>query len=194
MATNVTLKTLIQSAYGVKDFQITGGPRWLDGDAYDVSARADAAGQLSNDDLKPMLQALLADRFRLKVHRETKEVSLYSLVVAKTGSKLREHTGPGGPSGGTLRDSGKVTMNAVKVPIAMLAENLGRVLGRTVVDNTGLTALYDFRLEWAQDQTADATGPSLFTALQEQLGLKLESTRGPVEVIVIDSAEKASEN
>jgi uncharacterized protein (TIGR03435 family) len=85
-------------------------------------------------------------------------------------------------------------MNATKIPIAMLAENLSGMLDRPVVNNTGLTGLYDFRLEWASDQATDATGPSLFTALQEQLGLKLESARGPVEVIVIDSAEKASEN
>jgi len=194
MATNVTLETLIQSAFGVKDFQIVGGPSWLDSTAYDVSAKIDGNDDIRGEDLRPLLQALLADRFKLKFHQEMKELSVYSLIVVKTGHKLAEHTGTGGPSGGTLFGSGKASMTAKKATTARLAEGLGRVLGRTVVDNTGLSGTYDFTLEWVPDRSAESTGPSIYTALQEQLGLKLESTKGPVEIIAIDSAEKASEN
>jgi len=194
VATNASLKMLIESAFGVKDFQIAGGPRWLDATSYDIEAKVDRNGRMSDEELRPYLQALLADRFKLKFHRETKEVSVYSLVVGKTGSKLAEHTGTGEPSGRTLFGSGKASMSATKVTTKKIAEVLSQVLSRTVVDNTGLSGMYDLKLEWVPDQTAESTGPSIFTALQEQLGLKLESTRGPVEVLIIDSAEKPSEN
>jgi uncharacterized protein (TIGR03435 family) len=197
-AANVSLKALVQTAFGVRDFQVTGGPRWLDTTAWDIEARSVEAApgdqELSAGKLRPLLQALLASRFQLRFHRETREGPMYSLTVAKGGSKLMPHTGTGGPSGGTLRSGGKATMKVSKVTIANLAEALSGTLDRAVADNTGLHGEYDFTLEWAPDQSAGASGPSIFTALQEQLGLKLESVRGPVETIVIDSAERASEN
>lgn len=194
VATNVNLKTLVMSAFGVRDFQVTGGPGWVDGEAYDVSAKAREGTHLDDAELRPLLQALLVDRFKLKFHHEVKQLPVYSLVVAKTGPKLAPHTGPSGPSGRTLFSSGKATMSATAAPISALAENLGQAVGRTVLDKTGLQGLFDFTLEWVPDQTAASDGPSIFTALQEQLGLKLEAARGPGDVIVIDSAEKASEN
>ena len=193
-ATNVTLRRLIQSAFDVNDFQIVGGPGWIGTEKYDIDAKADVSGVTGHVDYGPMLQALLADRFKLKVHRETKQLPVYSLVVAKSGPRLTDHTGDGGASTNTSHASGKATLTATKVSMDGFAYRLGRDLDRKVVDNTGLRGEYDVTLEWAPDPKPDSTAPSIFTALQEQLGLKLESTRGPVGVVVVDSAEKASEN
>jgi uncharacterized protein (TIGR03435 family) len=188
-ATNDTLKQLVQLAFDVKGFQIVGGPG-LDAAKYDIVATTGKSGDISERDLRPMLQALLADRFALKFHRETREMIAYSLTVAKSGPKLAAHQGAGYSSSSSSAGS----MIATKATMAMLASRLERQLGRTVADRTGLTGEYDYRLTWAPDQAADATGPSIFTALEEQLGLRLDSAKGPVESIVIESAEKPSEN
>jgi uncharacterized protein (TIGR03435 family) len=149
-----------------------------------------------------MMQSLLADRFKLTVHQETKEMPIYALVVAKNSPKLQpskaEETEFGGSRGQFL---------CQKVPMSMLAGQLRRLLGRPVHDETGLTGEYDFKLEWTPDEppanagTAEArtappdrTGPSIFTALQEQLGLRLESRKGVVVVLVVDRVERPSEN
>jgi len=209
--TGVTVKILIQQAYAVRDFQITGGPGWLGSDRYDITAKPEAAS--SGDQVKAMVQGLLASRFQLKFHRETKELPTYALLVGKGGSKLKpaDETAPSGDGrGGAQIRIGRGQFNAEGAPIALLANRLGDVLGRSVIDRTGLTGSYDIKLEWTPDeseggmmrvvegrgdQPPDApTGPSLMTALQEQLGLKLESTKGPVELLVIDRVEKASEN
>jgi uncharacterized protein (TIGR03435 family) len=194
VANNITLRSLVESAFGVRDFQVIGGPGWADKDAWDISARTVDGKDIDGDTLRPALQSMLADRFRLVFHRDVRQLPVYSLSVEKSGAKLTPHTGQSGPSGRTLVSGGKATMTATAAPIAPLAENLARAVGRPVIDNTGLKGLYDFTLEWIPDQTADSTGPSIFTAVREQLGLRLEASRGPVEVIVIDSAEKASEN
>jgi len=189
-ATNDSLKQLLQLAFDVKDFQIVGGPGWLGTARYDIVATTGKPGDVGDAELRPLLQSLLVDRFVLRFHRETRESTVYALVVAKNGPKLTGHTGDGDSSSGTSSGS----MRASKVTMAMLASRLERQLGRTVTDHTGLTGEYDFKLTWTPDQNADATGPSIFTALQEQLGLKLDSAKGPVEIIVIDSVEKPSEN
>jgi uncharacterized protein (TIGR03435 family) len=194
VATNVSLKRLMESAFGVRDFQVTGGPGWTERDAYDVSAKSAGGTDIEDAELRPLLQAMLVDRFKLKFHREVRQLPVYSLSIAKSGSKMTAHVGPGGPSGGTLVASGRATMRATAAPVSRLAENLSRAVGRTVLDNTGVKGLYDFTLEWAPDQSVESNGPSIFTALQEQLGLKLDATKGPVEVIVIDGAVRASEN
>jgi uncharacterized protein (TIGR03435 family) len=137
-----------------------------------------------------MLQALLADRFALKFHREMRELTVYSLAVAKNGPKLTAHQGAGYSSSSSSAGS----ISAMKATMAMLASRLERQLGRTVADHTGLTGEYDYRLTWAPEQAADSTGPSIFTALEEQLGLRLDSAKGPVEIIVIESAGKPSAN
>jgi len=166
----------------------------------------------------PMLQALLEDRFRLKVHRETKEGSIFELTAAKGGSKLRplqegscvaaDPNSPPRPLApaqkppcgvlmpGANTANRTMTIDAVGAPIALLTRTLTLMLGRPVLDKTGIAGLLDaFHLEYVrEDAAADATGPSIFTSLQEQLGLKLEAAKGPVEVLVIDHVERPTEN
>lgn len=189
-ATGAPLKALMQLAYGVKDFQISGGPGWVGTERYDIVAKPEAGANPSQEQLKRMIQALLAERFQLKIHRETRDLTIYSLVVGKNGPKLQASTDAS--ASGMSMGPGQLTGR--KVAMKMFASMLEQQLGRVVVDNTGIPGEFDIRLEWAKDQTPDAAGASIFTALQEQLGLRLESQKGPVEVLVIDSAEKASAN
>ena len=229
----ITLQQIISVAYGVERFQISGGPSWLPSERFDIVAKmdattADALEMLSQDRRvlaqQQMLQALLANRFQLTVHRETNELTIYKLVIAKGGPKLQEakpgdsypnaqtfadgtHPGAGSMQGSVL--SGKVTGQAV--PIAKLVHDLTQMLGHPVLDKTELKGVYDFKLQFTPDDRlqppsglapnerlpvppADSNAPSLFDALQEQLGLKLESGKGPVEVIVIDHIERPSGN
>jgi uncharacterized protein (TIGR03435 family) len=225
-ATNVSAKLLIQVAYGIREDLISDAPRWADTARFDFEAKVAGADvddlkKLSQEQRRSMLQPALADRFKLKVHNETKQLPVFELVVAKGGTKLKEAT-PGdtyatgikGADGkghaGTMRMSpGEVTGQGV--PIANLVNLLATQLHQTVIDKTGLRGTYDLDLTWAPDQEAgpmfkggdgsqkadiapDSTGPSIFTALQEQLGLKLQSTKGPVETIVVDHIEMPSEN
>jgi uncharacterized protein (TIGR03435 family) len=206
----VTAKILIQQAYGVRDFQIVGGPSWLGSERYDITAKPQGAA--TPEQVKVMIQALLADRFKLQFHRETKELPTYALVVAKGGPKFHESEkvkGPDKPKGARMNMRGRGQFSLEGAPVAALANQLGQVLGRSVIDKTELAGNYDFKLEWTPDEgqpgimkppggdgsaAADLPGASIFTALQDQLGLKLESTKGPVETLVIERAEKASEN
>ena len=192
--TNDTVKELIQLAFGVKAFQITGGLGWLSTAPFDIVATTGTAEDITDERLAPLLQSLLADRFGLKFHRETKESTVYSLVVAKGGPKTAVNTGEGGSSSNTNSKNGMATMVVSHMTADRLASRLERQVGRRVTDHTGLTAAYDFTLTWSQDQSTDPTGPSLFTALQEQLGLKLDSAKGPVDMVVIDAVERPSEN
>ena len=229
--TNVTLEMLIRSAYGIEENQISGGPSWLKSDHYDIDAKmdsptADAFHKLSEEKRRlatqHMLQALLADRFKLAVHHDSKELSIYALVVAKNGPKLRQAKpddtypngikGPDGIARAGMMRMGRGQLTSQALPLSELARLLTSQLDRTVVDKTGLPGNYDFTLQWTPDESQgamfrgpdtgpqgsapppDASGPSLFTALQEQLGLKLESQKGPVEIYIIDHAEKPSEN
>jgi uncharacterized protein (TIGR03435 family) len=231
-ATNASVQMLISTAYGVENNQISGAPGWLNSDKYDIEAKMDSATveelrKLNEDDRRAvrqhMLQALLADRFKMTVHRETKDLPIYVLIVAKDGPKFKQATpgdtypngikGPDGHSGAGMMMMGREGLTAQGVELTNLVRHLTRVLGRTVVDKTGLTGRYDFTLKWTPDEslggaprgpqsgqagvgdTAPAdSSPSLFTVLQEQLGLKLESQKGPVEILVIDHVEKPSEN
>jgi len=168
---------MIREAYDVRDFQITAGPAWLDTDRFDIRAKAKEG--VSTRQMKTLLQALLADRFQLRLHRETKELPVYTLSVAKNGAKFREataddqHTTAAGP--------GEITDHGVAIPIFI--KQLSGLVDRAVVDQTGLKGSYDLNLQWTREQD---TGPSLFTALEEQLGLKLSGGKGPVEILVID--------
>jgi uncharacterized protein (TIGR03435 family) len=189
-ATGAPLSALMQEAYGIKGFQISGGPSWVNSERYDVVAKPNAGANLSQERLKPMIQALLAERFQLKIHRETKDLTIYSLMAGKDGPKLHASTGASGPG----LSMGRGQLSGHKVSMTMLASILELQLDRNVRDNTGIQGDFDIKLEWSPDETADRAGPSIFTALQEQLGLKLGSQKGPVEVLVIDSAEKASAN
>ncbi len=228
-ANNVSVQMLIRVAYGVEENQIQ-GLNSLASENYDVEAKmeksvADNLQKLDQDQRtevrRHMLQALLADRFKLTIHRDTKELPIYALVVAKNGPKLQEakpgdtypngFRGPGGRGGRGMMMMGQGELTGQALHVADLARQLSQQLGRTVVDKTGLTGVYDFTLKWTPDNqmampggdggrgsdsgaSADSSGPSIFTAVQEQLGLKLESQKGPVELLVIDHVEKPSEN
>ena len=179
-----SFKTLLKAAYGIEDLQISGGPKWLDSDLFDIDAKA-SSPFASPAEMKLMLRALLQQRFKLSTHTETNALPVYSLVVAKTGAKLQPANAfsvPGYDNGPTLV---RGTLDT-----AQLAHLLTPVLGRTVIDNTGLHGNYKIDITWAEDD--QPSGPSLFTAIQEQLGLKLEPKKGPVEILVIDSAQKPS--
>jgi len=195
-------------AYNVRDFEISGGPGWINTDRWDIEAKAEGvAGRLPLDQFKPMLRVLIEDRFQLKVHREMKEMPAYVLSMGKNGSKMQPNSGEPGPD---LR-GGRGQWTAKKVPMAMVAQVLSNTLRRLVIDKTGLAGEYDFTLEWAPETGQGtavggpppgpapeappaAEGPSIFTAIQEQLGLRLDSQKAPVETIVIDRVEKPSEN
>jgi uncharacterized protein (TIGR03435 family) len=181
-----SLRSLIRYAWDIEDFRIEGGPKWLDADKFRIDAKP------GGPQAKLMLRTLLAGRFKLAVHNETKQFPAYALVIGKNGSKLvKAGILDNGPSSGRGMLRGAMDMPA-------LAKSLSAILGRNVIDQTGLSGSYKFSLRWTpDDQSANATGtspPSIVTAIQEQLGLKLESTRGPVEILVIDHAEKPSAN
>jgi len=199
----VTVKMLIQQAWAISGYRIYSGPSWLDPTRFNIAAKAaDAAGNLTLDQMRPMLQTLLTERFHLVLHRETKELPLYRLVVSKNGPKFRESAASGEPQ--SRMGTGQIADD--KASLDTLASQLGQQLGRSVVNQTGFRGDFAFHVEWTPDPgqntggdtdtppPAGAEGPSLFTALQEQLGLKLESAKGPVEVLVIDRAEKPDAN
>ena len=191
---NTTADELLLFAFGVKDFQLAGKPDWLTKDRFDVDAVTGTSADLNRTTLQPFLQSMFADRFRLKVHRETRDSPVYSLIVAKVGPKLKVHSGEGRSVTGIHSRSGKDRVNARKTTMKRLAEVLTEQTDRVVIDNTGLRGEYDFSLEWSSDIKDDSQDPSIFTAIQEQLGLKLESAKGPVLFIVIDHMEKPDAN
>jgi uncharacterized protein (TIGR03435 family) len=204
---NTTLGDLIAFAYGVHAKQIISGPAWLETEKYDLSARPEAEGMPNQKQLKTMVQKLLGDRFKLSFHRDKKELSVYAITVAKGGPKLaKSEADPNGLPGLFFRGRGVLpARNANMGDLASVLQ--GAVLDRPVVDQTGLSGKFDFTLTWTPDQfqfpgfpagppaaeNPDAP-PDLFTAMQQQLGLKLESTKAPAEVLVIDRVEKPSEN
>jgi uncharacterized protein (TIGR03435 family) len=198
-ARGYTLKLLIQRAFGMKGFQIAGGPSWLDVDRYDVEARAPAAvvaGDLTEDQLRPMLKALLIDRFRLRFHTVSKEMPGFALTV-NGRSKLKPSAMTEEQSERTIRRRGAALVGK-GVTAGTLATIFGSYLSRPVADETGLKGLYDFEIAWTEraDQVApeDQGGVSLISALRDQLGLRLTPRSVGVDTIVIDSAEKASPN
>jgi uncharacterized protein (TIGR03435 family) len=232
LATNQTLRELLPFAFGLPqmtaNIRIVGGPKWIDFDRFDIVAKAD--GTPSPQEMGAMLRTLLNDRFKLAAHTETRELPIYTLVMAKSdgayGPRLRRSDvsevdcaarraavrrrepvpppQPGKPPvcGGGRTVPGRIT--AVGWSMDQLVTSLAPFAGRVVLERTGLGGLFDLEIEWTPDQMPrqppddpeplriDPNGPSLFTALQEQLSLKLESTKGPVDVLVIDRAEKPS--
>jgi uncharacterized protein (TIGR03435 family) len=192
------LSTFIMTAYDVWSFQILGGPSWIDTDGWDVVAQAEGIqGRLTRQQLSPRLRAMLEDRFQLKTHRETRQVAGYSLVVDDRGPKLRLN-GDGRVSNGSNRD----TLNAKKVPMTWFAAFLSQKFRSPVIDETGLTGEYDFILHWApesislsaSDDPLDSKYPSIFTAVGEQLGLRLIKQTVPTEMLVVDSVQRPSPN
>jgi uncharacterized protein (TIGR03435 family) len=198
-ATNETLKYLIEWAYNVQDYQISGGPKWIDSAGYDIVAKPEHAYTPSQETIgygRQLVQSLLEDRFKLTLRRTTKELPVYALVPGKDGPKLSGREKPANPTDARM-SGGRGLMVGQRVMMWLLVQSLSSVVGRPVADETGLKQYYDFRLEWTPDEPTGALGdgrPSIFTALQEQLGLKLEARKGPVEVLVIDHVESPSEN
>jgi bla regulator protein blaR1 len=209
-ASGMNLKHLIGQAYDVRDFQISGGPGWISSDRWEINAKAEGLPErVAPGALRPYLKSLLEDRFKLRTHTETKEMPVYALVVSKNGPKLSAAQDSSGP--GPMIRMGRGQLDGRRMAMSMLAQQLAQQLGRPVIDKTGLTGQYDIILNWTPEpgqgggpfggppppdaiQAADSSGPSIFTALQEQLGLRLESQKGPVPILVIDSVEKPSEN
>ncbi len=206
---NVSLLKLVGEAYGIYDAKrITGGPPWIDRDKFDLEAKFDAAEipdakNLTFRQRADMLRPLLADRFRLKVHREIREFPVYDLVIAKGGPKLKE-TKPEDVAqsvGGASCLFSRSRRGYIQVQGCMpkdLEDLVRSETGRTVIDKTGITTRSDFELRWTPDNTPadapEASGQSIFTALQEQLGLKLVPATAPLSILVIDSATRPSEN
>jgi uncharacterized protein (TIGR03435 family) len=214
-ATRVQLRLLIQDAYSVEEFRISGAPAWVFNDLWDMVAKSD--GAFGVERRKLMLQTLLAERFQLRVHWESREMPVYALVVDKNGPKL-----------GTPKPDEEMElwieprpqgarMVGRRATMRQLAGFLGEWMRRTVLDKTGLSGEYDFRTEWTPDEREpigtemmmgtrlrqaeegstppeDAPGLSLTAALRERMGLKLKSAKGPVEILIIDHVEKASGN
>jgi len=234
---NAPLRLLMQNAYGVQAFQISEGPAWIQSEGYDIEAKAD--GKASRAQILLMLRSLLEDRFQLKLHRETKELPVYALTVAKSGLKLQPpkeggcipvdpsgmlpppsntpgQRAPGFPCGmpGVMMEPSGVRIQGGKIAMPDFIKVLSMALGRPVLDRTGVTETFDVRLDFTPDEAvaglprsagagdpdspqpaADpASPPPIFAAIQEQLGLKLESVKGPVEVLVIDHVERPSQN
>jgi uncharacterized protein (TIGR03435 family) len=186
-AFGATLKNLIMQAYDINDYQVSGGPTWLDSARFDILARPDRPG--TGQQIPERLRKLLVDRFQLVIQRDIKQLPVYALVIAKSGPKLQES------EDGKSRMSGKRgSLSGKGVEIPRLASRLSDRVGRPVIDKTGLTGRYNFELQWTPEGAQSDNGPSLFTALPEQLGLRLESEKGPVEMFVIDRVERPSEN
>jgi uncharacterized protein (TIGR03435 family) len=236
-AIGTSLRRLITFAYDLSPNQLSGTSGWMDSERYDVVAQppegvilgavgnqvqsTKANGKTSSwteltpgsegaHEIREMVQALLSERFQLKVHRQTRELPAYALVVAKNGPKLTEAKNPNSLQ---LSSRGKGEITFEGVPMSFLATQLTKMTERTVLDRTGLTGSYDFTLSWTPDEkqkktskvkaggggkaastTDHANGPSVFTALEKQIGLKLQATKGPVEVLVVDHAEKPTED
>ena len=229
--TNVRLRDLIQFAYQVRPFQVEGGPDWMDSVGFDIVAKAegDVAPPAPGGPVSPinlMIRSLLAERFKLVVRNETKDLPIYALTLARPDGKLgpqlslattdcaavmKAAMGRGGPpqpppmQGDRLLCGMRIGPNRIDMggfALSELVNGLGVLLGRTVVNHTGLTGNYDLRLTFSREQIPgiplpagiqlppeDPDAPSIFTALQEQAGLKLESTRGPVQMLIVDRAE-----
>jgi uncharacterized protein (TIGR03435 family) len=214
-----TINLVIALAYSVYPFQIFGAPSWVNSERYDIQAKESDATAEELRKLPPeravenqalLLQSLLADRFGLQVSRQSKELPIYALVVAMGGPKFQQAK-PDDKGPDVQLGAGQLTFRAC--PMATVVTVMSNVMHRTVLDRTGLKGNYGFTVQWNRNQTMsgmprepgggspepdaaslDSSGPSFFTALREQAGLKLESTKGPVDVIVIDHIEKPSEN
>ena len=211
VANNITLTFLLMSAYNIREDLISGLPNWAGSTHFDVNAKisdpdADTLKKLTREQRSAMVATLISDHFHIQTHIVVKTLPVYDLVIAKGGSKLREvplpsdNTAPGkGPF--NLKPGGFYTsdtqMTGLAIPISILASNLAFQVERNVIDKTGLTGRYDINLKWRPDDKPAAdenTAPDLFTALQEQLGLKLEPSKGPVDTLVVDHVEMPSDN
>lgn len=211
-AESVTIKSLIEAAYDVHPFQIDSRSKLIDDQRYDVKAKVDHSidinpRKITEPELKALLeqkrltqqrlQALLSDRFGLKIHRTSKEMHLYALITAEGGPKFsRAKNAEDLSQSGVHVGDGK--LKVTNIPMSFLADTLSNRVDKIVLDKTGLIGRYDLQMSWSPEELTSKgnapVGPSLFTALQEQLGLKLVSQKGPVEILVVDHVEKPSPN
>jgi uncharacterized protein (TIGR03435 family) len=189
---NITLREAVRTAYRLNEPELIGGPKWVDSEHFDIEGKA--ASIIPWDQIMQMLQSLLADRFKVKVHREARTLPVYALTIAKNGPKI-PRAAVGDPANGAT-SWGSRNLTAKGVPINILARMLADMLMRPVLDRTGLEGIYNVKLDFAplEGNSDDTPAPALVTAIQEQLGLKLEATKGPVEVLIIDTAEKPDAN
>ena len=200
-AQNATLKLLIGEAYHVYDFQVS-GPKWIDADRFDIEATAGGGAIPNRKEMREMLQKLLADRFALVVRKEEKEMPVYTLEPAKGGPKVAPTKHADAPEMFRVFQRRQVT--AENAPLEALIEVLTWLLGKPVLDRTGMEGNFDYKLEWAPDEVqvqsqeappqTDGQAPSLTGALQQQMGLRLVAKRAPVELIVVEWAEKPASN
>ena len=206
---NATVMFLLHTAYRLDEFRIAGLPAWANTERFDITAKA-ADGNATPDQIRQMIQTLLQHRFQMTVHREDREQQRYALVVAKNGPKLQkaksdtcaDNGTPNNPCGG-FRIYKRSQMWGNTVTMAQFAAELTYMMERLVVDKTGIPGLFDIRVEWTPEQfgaepgdavRADEPNPTLFTAVQEQLGLRMQSEKGPVEVLVVDKLSRPVEN
>jgi uncharacterized protein (TIGR03435 family) len=190
---NQPLSNLITYAYDVRHFQITGGPRWIDTDRYDITAKPSPDETAGTPDTsgRERIRSLLLDRFGLEVHRETKMQAVYRMVVAKSGARMRAAETPGLQRG--IFGGQRGHMEGFATTTAMLARELSGITERVVIDDTNLTGMYDWTLQWIAEAD-DVSAGTILTALEEQLGLKLEPAKAPVETIVIDRVTRPTAN
>jgi len=212
-ADNVSLKMMMQNAYQYNPELIFGLPKWADTDRFDVKAKVaeedlPALKKMAPPDRIKIMQSVMEERFKVKVHRETKELPTYDLVIAKGGLKIKEAVldenspiamkGPDGKAHGGMVTMGRGMLKAQVVPTETLIKMLSSVTQRTVVDKTGLKGSYNFELKWTPDDapagSTEENSGSIFTALQEQLGLRLDASKGMVETLMVDHVEKPSED
>lgn len=199
---NMTVMGLIQIAYGKRDFQIRGGPGWIGTECFDIEAKAERPQRATHD----MLKSLLAGRFHLTLHRETKETSVYSLVVARGGLKMKLSADQTEPEKGGPKEMGPGRLVGEGIPMYVIVNLFSNMLGRAVINHTGLTGKYDVNLQPVPDSLqlptdpadslsqADVLNLALIDAVEKQLGLKIESIKAPEEVLVIDHIEHPSAN
>ncbi len=200
-STNVTLNQMVRTAYSVQEFQIAGQPSWFNTERFDVQAKIPRDAK--REDWPLMFQALLADRFKLVLHKENRSMSVLDLVVAKNGPKLtaadRSKCDPSNPSNACGFRASPTEIVGTSVSMAQLATRLSRSLGMIVLDKTELKGEFDLEIRWTNDEGVPlprgaSAGPALYPALQEQLGLRLQSTKAPVETLVIDRVQSPTEN
>ena len=200
---NLSLQTLIEQAYEVEKEQVIGAPDWAKSERYDIEAKVDPSETEALRSLTPaqrnrMMKPLLEDRFQLKTHFETRDLPVYVLAISKTGSKLKKTPAPGTGEEKHNFNMGRDTLTAEGISVDQLAHLLSTALGRPVANKTALAGNYDINMKWEVEDIVSgpsaSPGPSIFTAIQQQLGLKLNPGKAPIQVLVIDHIERPSEN
>lgn len=198
VATATTVRTLLRIAFGTDDNLMSGAPGWIDNETFDIDAiTADHAEIKTPEQLQRLILSLLEDRFQLKFHREQKEGAVYWLELEKPGKlgpSLKLSAPESQPGMSTNANGSTTVMRVSKMSMTDIAAALRRQAGRPVEDHTGVKGSFDFQIEWAPQETQDSTDPSFSTVLKDQLGLKLQSAKGTIEMIVIDQIARPSAN